>query len=685
MAAAVTAACGEGTRPADTAALIAVSGNDQRTLPGGQVPRPLTVRAVDAQGRPRAGVIVRWTGSQGSRFSPGIDTTDANGEASGVWLLGSATGSYSATATDDSATVNFTATSASDALVATATPNPLNFDAIGDTASVFIRVRTADGSLDTLLKPHGWGSPFPIVAEPIHVPNAKGMVLRSNENGSMGQGIRFGDIVVGLTVNVQQVAAGARIIPLEGEAARDTVLAARDSQVTLRVLAVDKKGYQMEDATALAGVTWQSSNESVATVSNGIVQTNADGTAVITATFASGSAQATLRVWTFRPTDIAVGGGTACAVPVGYGLSCWGFRNLGNNSWLDEALTPEPRTAPSFVTISLADAFGCGLDASALTWCWGRNVSGALGNSGHGAYTATPVPVTSAPAFTAIAVGGSHGCGLTAGGKVYCWGSTYNGRVGDGTYGEKQCGEEYCRPVPTEVKAQGQLFTAVTAGGGHSCALTADGRAFCWGANLSGQLGSPRQACAGYVGGDSLSGTSWCRTVPTEVATNLRFSSLSAGISYTCGITTEKKLYCWGSNLFSVFGVPDLPMGTGDVYTTPVAVAPAMEFSKVFAGRQHTCAIDAAGAAWCWGVGGFGQLGIGSIPTSTCANGACAREPRLVAGNLLFKRLSLGAAYTCGVTTDDVAYCWGAGEQGALGTGGRENRVSPARVALQRP
>src|SRR5262245_27081858 len=59
----------------------------------------------------------------------------------------------------------------------------------------------------------------------------------------------------------------------------------------------------------------------------------------------------------------------------------------------------------------------------------------------------------------------------------------------------------------------------------HSCALTSDNRAWCWGSNEYGQLGI----------GDL---TPWPRT-PVPVATELRFVLIRASYDFTCAVTTS--------------------------------------------------------------------------------------------------------------------------------------------------
>jgi alpha-tubulin suppressor-like RCC1 family protein len=96
------------------------------------------------------------------------------------------------------------------------------------------------------------------------------------------------------------------------------------------------------------------------------------------------------------------------------------------------------------------------------------------------------------------------------------------------------------------------VFTSLTVGGFHACALTADGSPYCWGANQFGQLGDSTQTS---------------RTTPTPVAGGLKFKSLSAGFFHTCGQTTDGSVMCWGLNSAGELG--DKPSVSGPFRTTP--------------------------------------------------------------------------------------------------------------------
>ncbi len=118
--------------------------------------------------------------------------------------------------------------------------------------------------------------------------------------------------------------------------------------------------------------------------------------------------------------------------------------------------------------------------------CWGSNSSGQLGQpaaafNGHG----YPLRASVAVALVSLTAGGEHTCGLTASGAAYCWGSNSNGQLGNGTIGGTN-------PVAALVSG-GLTFVSVSAGGSYTCGVTPNGAIYCWGANASGQLGDGTQ------------------------------------------------------------------------------------------------------------------------------------------------------------------------------------------------
>src|SRR3989454_744696 len=247
--------------------------------------------------------------------------------------------------------------------------------------------------------------------------------------------------------------------------------------------------------------------------------------------------------------------------------------------------------------------------------------------------------------FTTVSAGGSHTCRVSADGAAYCWGSNGNAQLGNGDTAPRSS------PVPVPV-AGGVSFAAVSAGYFHVCGVTAAGAAYCWGSGYEGQLGN---------------GTRWGRLSPTLVVGGVRFAAVSAGMRHTCGVTAAGAAYCWGEN-----DVGQLGDGTRSGRLSPALVAGGVRFAAVSAGRGHTCGVTAAGAAYCWGENDVGQLGDGTTTNRS--------SPVPVAGALSFTAMSAGSGHTCGVTATGAAYCWGANLDGRLGERTTTNHARPVLV-----
>jgi hypothetical protein len=255
--------------------------------------------------------------------------------------------------------------------------------------------------------------------------------------------------------------------------------------------------------------------------------------------------------------------------------------------------------------------------------------------------------------LAAVSAGGEHTCGLTTDGVAYCWGQGYSGQLGNGTAATS------ATPVPV---SGGFTFTSISAGGDFTCGLTGDA-AYCWGSNFVGQLGN---------------GSTTSSTIPVPVLGSLTFTSLEAGWHHACAVTPGGAAYCWGFNRAG--GVGDtsgaeqcvdgsFTPNVSPCNTTPKLVAGGLVFASVSPGWLHTCGVTAAGQAHCWGYNGRGQLGNGD---TTDAYG-----PVAVAGGLSFTSVDAGDLHTCGVAAGGAAYCWGsnlAGELGTQGTGSVDER-----------
>ena len=303
---------------------------------------------------------------------------------------------------------------------------------------------------------------------------------------------------------------------------------------------------------------------------------------------------------------------------------------------------PGPAIVPLPGTLAVGASHACHVAGSGTLYCWGR---GAEGQLGRGQLEASPLPpdaVFDAAAFKSVVAGRNHTCALDAEGAAWCWGSNALGQLGIDAAAQVACGAAACSPAPARVVGD-RRFVTLAAGDQFTCGLEAEGTAWCWGLGDVGQLGQP---ITNVCGGNR------CSFVPIQVQGTHRLRTLSAGLGHVCGLTEDGEAVCWGYN-------DQGQLGQGDRVSSAVPrIVPGNEhFVQVSAGGLHTCAVSAAGAAWCWGIDA-----IGAGPTILESN-----DPVAVTGGSTYTQVESGRVSTCGVRSDGLIDCWGTNLSGEMG------------------
>lgn len=360
--------------------------------------------------------------------------------------------------------------------------------------------------------------------------------------------------------------------------------------------------------------------------------------------------------------DVRIGAGTICVTDEAEQVTCWGRNRSGEVGDQTSGADNTPRIEPVAVgesavanavddwdVLNVGASHGCGIRSDDSLWCWGSRGSGRLGNADEledcfvsnpsDCHFTTPVEVSGDQQWSAVAIGGSYTCALDEADALWCW-----GRGGSG-------GTAVDVSQPTAVLA-GTTWVSLAAGESHSCGVQTDGTLWCWGAGSQGQLGLGTQ------------GSGVSQSAPTQVGADADWVHVVAGTLHTCALRSDDTLWCWGFNRAGQIGngeetsgLPFGEVGVADPFEVPGS------WVAVDAGSAHTCAVDDAGALWCWGDNDSGAAG------QDIDGADVVLSPVQVGNETDWEQLGLGENVSCATKTDGRLLCWGSRAHGAVGDG----------------
>ena len=246
---------------------------------------------------------------------------------------------------------------------------------------------------------------------------------------------------------------------------------------------------------------------------------------------------------------------------------------------------------------------------------WGKNESGQLGN-GTTLNQQIPLSITDhirllpLESIQQFALGSSHSGLLTSFGRLLMWGRNVYGQVGDGTKQSKD--------TPTDITALFTLssddsITNLRLGWGHTAILTSNNDIFTWGFNQFGQLGD---------------GSNEDTVQPKNISSrfllglNETIEQLYIRNGQSAFLTSSQRIQIWGLNQYGQLGNGNnLNQHTSSFLE--VSLQNDESIVTLALGIHHSALLTTNGRLFTWGSNLFGQLGdathtqVNSIATKT--------------------------------------------------------------------
>ncbi len=341
-------------------------------------------------------------------------------------------------------------------------------------------------------------------------------------------------------------------------------------------------------------------------------------------------------------TGVGVGSRVTCARRADGTIHCWGEDARGQlggdrGGGRDRPSAVAPGT--SWLAVDARGGHACAVRRDGSLWCWGDNGDGQLGDGSRVPRDA-PLRVGSADDWIGVATGLGHTCALRRPDRLVCWGRRY----GDAPVAipgawravsassSRDCALSADRTLwcwaPAATPAPAPVLSAVEsfqAGHVHACAVQAGGVLHCWGSNASGELadgtytsrtapapvtGTVRFRRVGVEHNSTVAideaavlrgaGHRFASTVLVDAGAGAAWSSIVAGNYHACGVREDRRITCLAAAA---------ARGGGEHPGAWARVSTGM--------GDFSCALDATGAAFCWGDPAQGGIGDGDAWRST--------------------------------------------------------------------
>jgi alpha-tubulin suppressor-like RCC1 family protein len=229
---------------------------------------------------------------------------------------------------------------------------------------------------------------------------------------------------------------------------------------------------------------------------------------------------------------LALGGLHTCALSIVGSLQCWGYNNVGQvgNGSKDDALVPF-QIATQILQVSAQENHTCAVksenNGDANVYCWGGGIP--LGDGSLGQISPTFIPIPGATKIVEVQQGGLFTCARDDT-SLFCWGMNFAGQIGIGTFSKQF-------DTPQKLGFPGNA--AIALGQSHASANVA-GNLYMWGEDANGALGD---------GASDMpdASTTANQNKPEKIGLS-NIQSASLGEEFSCALTTDGQVLCWGLN-----------------------------------------------------------------------------------------------------------------------------------------
>lgn len=306
----------------------------------------------------------------------------------------------------------------------------------------------------------------------------------------------------------------------------------------------------------------------------------------------------------------------------------------------------------------------------------------------------------------AMALADSTTCAVFDNGRVACVGQMKNLTRTPWLSPEVTAAQAKELELPFAVK---QLAIARGKTGLHACALSAEGKVFCWGGNAAGQSGEPADqklvTDMAEKAGLPVKQLAALRplTAVAQIPLGQKAIAVTTGYAHSCALGEFGFVLCWGENIFGQLGLGAKNGGSKlEKSAVPVMVAlttrdeakQRISATQIAAGKNHTCALLSNGKVRCWGDNNFGQAGyvhryagtgMGALNSVVGTLSAPAEEGYVAtvtaaeeSAGLKARAIAAASDRSCAVLTSGAVRCWGENRWHKLGYAQAFDKISTA-------